>query len=267
MDIKEEKVKLIRGLKKFCVDEIGIAKNKSFTRIVSLDKYYVVYASRKDKIESAFGKWGNRIFENKKDCENLTQELEKVGFDTFNASLEAHGDEICQITRSTLLCSKTEISYIIPHENFHIHCNKRGIRLEPSIEEAVGDCFALHAAKLYFKDNLQMQKLVQKRFDEWLIFDEFVNRNISRLQRAYSQNPEKAKRAMYQAKKEYLLTISRKLSEEERKEEMDMVNNAFFLRLGYYSPYSRQVYEALRELDPREYIQDKRVLHEKIRGL
>lgn len=266
MENLEERIKLVKDIKKFAVKKLGICENGSFEN-VSGDKHaYVVYASRRDKIEPAMGR-AYEIFEKKGDCDILQKELKKRGFDTIQVLWEAWGSEECPITQSILRASKTRLSYLVLHENFHIHCKKKDIKLEPHIEEAVGNVFAYQGSLIYFRDrNPWVIQHIERDFIRDLTYDEFVKRYTDELNKAYEKNPSKARLIFEKAKKEKdQLDSEGAIKSGFKKSALkSALNNAYFLMQQDYCRGRKSVFAALKDVDPRLYITNTDLLQSKL---
>lgn len=113
-DIEERRIKLIKDIKNFAVYRLGISQNPSFRKVKDLDTFFVVYASRKDSIESVLGRWGNKIFDDKEECQQREKELKSQGYDTLQMTWEAYGAKDCPITKSMIRLSKTRFNLLSP---------------------------------------------------------------------------------------------------------------------------------------------------------
>ncbi len=267
MDTLEERITLIKDIKKFALRTLGISQNSSFTKISDLDAFFVVYASKKDCIESVLGRWGNERFEEQEECRQREKELETQGYDTLQMAWEAYGAEDCPITKSMIKSSKTRLTYLVLHENWHIHCTQNRIRLTPKVEEAVGDCFAYQGALLYHDSNPQMKSRVERNFQEWLQFYAFANKYLQQLEKAYGSDISQAP-GIFQAARDDARELRAMVTSKEVRQRLALpINNAFFLRVQYYAPKALPVYQALRNIDPREYATNRKVLHKALRNI
>jgi predicted aminopeptidase len=254
----ENKTKLILDIKKFAVKELGIAPNNSFKRVNNIDAVYALYASRKDKIKSVIGgKWKYKPYENKNDCEKEEKFLKARGYDVLKVKFEAWADKNFQITNSLIACSKTRIAYIVLHENFHIHCEEKKIFLEPSIEESLGDCFAYQGSLEYFASNSSMIGHIKKDFQEWQKFFYFVNKYATILKESYKKSEAEGRKALIRAERE-----GKKIQNI-----VPPINNAFFVSQELYASMAKPVYEAFKDIEPREYITNRKKIYDALRKI
>lgn len=264
----EERIGLVKDIKRFAVKRLGVSENPSFNRVGGVDVFHVLYASRTEGIESAIeNKWGNRVYEDEDECKKDEEVLQSKGYDVLRMTWEAIGTEDCPITSSMLGCSKTRVAYLVLHENFHIHCRKNPARFSLAVEEAIADCFAYQGALLYFASNPSMAGHIRRDFREWQEFFDFANKYITRLGEAYNVDKSKGRRVLGDARREAEKLSSTMISKEVRERLALPINNAFFLRMQSYAPMARQVYEAFRDMDPREYVTNRRKLNAVLRRL
>lgn len=262
----KERLELIRDLKRFAVDELGIPKNPSFEERTHSKGLHVVYASRKDRLQLPppqweFGRSGTIQFEQKKYCLGAKRELDTAGFDTNYVYWEAYGSKNCPIFDSLLTCRKTRVAYVVLHEQFHIHAKMRGLSFKLNIEEAIADCFADAAALLFFGSDSSVIRKMNKNAEEWKKLVKFVNDYTLRLNQAYARDFDEGRA---------LLKESREVAVEQSictARFSPQINNAFFLRQGYYASMDEPVQHVLADLHPGDYIKDRKLLLARLKGL
>lgn len=267
MSKKEEKITLINEVKNFGINELGISDNPSFTQFADMTKFFVVYASKKDEIKSVLGKYGNNTFDNPKECQELEDKLKRKGHDTLQMTWEACGIVDCPITSAMINASKTRLTYLVLHENWHIHSRLNKINFPLCIEEAIGDCFAKRGALLFHSSNPQMQAQIKKDFEEWQQFFAFANKYLPMLNEAYTNDFSQAREMLKNAKQEADELVKDITSKEIKQRFQLPINNAFFLRASYYAPYVTPVYERLKDVHPREYTTDTKLLRKLLKGI
>jgi hypothetical protein len=268
MNDLEGKIGLIKDIKEFAVDKLGITPNPSFEKVGAVDFFHVLYASRPDKIESAIkNRFKNLIYEDQEECKKKEEFFNSRGYDVLKMTWEAIGKKDCPITSSMLESSKTRQSYLVLHENFHIHCKENNLSFNLAVEEAIADCFAYQGALIYFASNPSMISHIKRDFREWQEFYAFANRYIIRLEEAYKQSTRKGRRLLDDAKIEARKLFCDAISKEVKDRLNLPINNAYFLRLKSYAPMAIPVYEAFREMDPREYLTDREKLNAKLREI
>lgn len=254
----ESKIKLILDIKEFAVKEMGIAPNNSFRKVNNIDAVYGLYASRKDQIKSIIrDKWEYKSYENKNDCEKEEKLLKAKGYDVLKVKFEAWADKNFQITNSLIASSKTRIAYVVLHENFHIHCEEKNIVLKPSIEESLGDCFAYQSSLEYFAFNPSMIGHIKKDFQEWQKFFDFVNKYAIILKEAYKKSEAEGRKALIRAGME-----GKKIQNI-----APPINNAFFVSQELYASMAKPVYEAFKDIEPREYIANRKKIYDTLRKI
>src|SRR3989338_2237635 len=241
----EERMAIIHDIKMFAVKSLGIKPNRSFRKISEVKEFFIVYASRNDRIQSVLGRCGYKIVEDEEECLQLKQRLESKGYDTLETTVEAYGTEDCPITRSMISSSKTRLTYLVLHENWHIHCVKNNIRLKPDIEEVVGDTFAYQGALLYYDSNPQMKSNVKRDFQEWQQYFEFINKYTQKIKNALSSEPSKVNEIIKSMRHEDK-RLSKKFKSKELKGGLPKeLNNAYFISFQCYAPMAAPVYENL----------------------
>lgn len=263
----EETISIVRDAKRFALENLGISQNPSFTTTGDFKTYFIVYASRHDRIESVLGEWSNEPFDNPEECNRRENELQSQGNDTLQMTWETKGSNDCPITSSMTKISKTRLIYLVFHENWHIHCRLNEIKLQPNIEEAAGDCFAYQAALLYCDSNPQLKGNMKRDFMEWLQFYEFANKHTERLEAAYKTGVSAASEILQAARAEAKEISSRIISKEVRQRLNLPINNAFFVRVKYYAPMALSVYSALKDIHPKEYTTNKIRLSEALKRI
>ena len=256
----EKNIKLVKNIKRFAVEEMGITPNKSFEKVISSEEFYCLYVSQQDKIESIFDipEDGEFLGDNKDAAEMRRRIFSKEGYHTLLFSFEGYGGEECQISQSLLKDSTCRLAYVVLHENFHTHREKKELNLELCIEEAVGNYFAYQASLIYFKKHdKKVIPYVESDFKWMLKYGDFVNKYLELLNKAYSENKlEKAKELLFDAEIE-----ARELGSNEE------INNAFFLREKNYYAKQIEVFKALKNTQPQDYVRDTTLLLKLLEGI
>lgn len=250
----EEKINLVKDVKRFSVEDLGIASNSSFERVSDSEVLYFLYASRKNKIESVInkGSYEFKFFKKEEECDNAKKELEEQDYDTFKFVSELYGSEDCQISKQLLERSITKIAFNVLHENFHIHCRKNGIYLNYPIEEATANYLGYQGSIMYFSNkDKSIMPFVEKDLHEWIRFVNFVNKYKRRLSKAYEKNKIKHINKLFKKaiKRARIMGIRCEL------------NNAFFIRYSHYTANHHYVFNALKEINPRVWL-EKEELYE-----
>ncbi|MBU2637668.1 MAG: hypothetical protein KJ955_01725 [Nanoarchaeota archaeon] len=246
----EERVAFVKDLKRFAVEELGVSQNPSFEKInLKTSWLYAIYVSLPDIIASPWeGHSGCKCYKaDKKEWTARKRQFESYGWHIWPQRWEAEGIAECPITKAALKATKTRVAYLILHENTHIHCLINNIELPRDIEEPLADCVAYHGALLYYQRNNAMIYHIKQEFDQWAKQMKIINKYHSLINEAYSKNPKKVKSLLQAVQKE--LNMSKP------------ANNAFFIAFGRYSLRQFDVFEALRDLHPKEYLQDKGLLY------
>lgn len=264
----EERICLVKDIKRFAVQQLGITPNPIFSKVGETDSFYIIYASRTDRIESVISYTSrNRAFRDIRSCQEYQRKLESKGYDTLRVRVEAFGDRNCFITKSLLRNSKTRIAYVVLHESFHVHCRQAKINPSRSVEEAVANCFAYQGSILYFQSNPHMPHHIRQFVKDWMRFYDFANKYLIQLEKTYKEDTPNRKKILIQAKKE-AKRLSKKIQSRNVRERLILpINNAFFLRIQMYAPMARLVYETLKGLDPREYTTNTGLLYSKFRSI
>ncbi|MFH1065757.1 MAG: hypothetical protein V1734_04605 [Nanoarchaeota archaeon] len=257
----EEMVDLAKELKAFAVSELGISENPSFQSVEDGEWFYGIYTSRTDRIEPYFK--GYPSCEDHKDkikWEERIAELSKYDINIYPIKVEAQGFKECQIKKSLIRNSKSRLAYVVLHENVHIHCDINNIQVGRQVEESLADCFAYEGARLYFsKTNPAMARQMTKLQNYYFGFFDIINKFYPMLAEAYKRSKEEGR--------VLLETAEKKLEPFRGKNPKRRLNNAHFLCYSKYSTKSRQVFEALKGIQPKEYMANKDLLYEKLKHL
>lgn len=112
-----------------------------------------------------------------------------------------------------------------------------------------------------------MKNHVKRDFQEWLQFYAFVNKYLQKLEKAYKSDISQARRILQAARQDAKELAAKVISKEVQQRLILPINNAFFLRLKYYAPMALPVYKALRNIDPHEYVTNRRKLHKALRNI
>ncbi|MFA5887992.1 MAG: aminopeptidase [Candidatus Nanoarchaeia archaeon] len=258
----EERIALARDVKRFAVEELGISPNPSFKRVEEDNKksrFYGVYCSYKDRIESAAGRMGFIRCDNRADWENVSAKWEKAGFDIFAVTWEALSSSVCPITKFLLKAPKHRLVYVILHENSHIHESMNGFNLPYNIDEALACSFGLKGSRLYFSAHApHMNRVADKQRNNKLSFFDKINHYVSLANESYGRSFEEGRAVLEKADTEirsFWNLPGKKL------------NNAYLLSFIYYSEKTKIVWERLKDIHPREYMTNKDLLYEKLAGL
>lgn len=262
----EDMVNLVKGLKLFAVTELGISENPSFQSVEEGKEkgkwFYGIYTSRTDRIEPYFKDYGPyETYTDEKQWRDRIADLSKYDIDINPVVWEALGFKECQIKKSLLRASKSRLSYVVLHENVHIHCKMNSIDCGRQVEEALADCFAYEGARMYFsKTNPAIVRQITQLQTHYLEFYTSLNELYSKINEAYSRSKEEG-RALLETAEDIFRPFRRK------KNLKFKVNNATLLSHKNYSTHSRQVFEALKGIHPREYMSNRDLLYEKLAGL
>ena len=258
----EEMVNLVKELKAYAVTELGISENPSFQSVEEGEWFYGIYVSRTDCIEPYFKNYGTcETYTDEKEWRDRIADLSKYDIDINPVVWEALGFKECQIKKSLLRASKSRLSYVVLHENAHIHCEINNLKVGGQVEESLADCFAFEGARIYFsKNNPDMAKQMTQMQNHYFEFYTSLNELYSRINEAYNRSKEEG-RALLETAGDIFSTFRRKKNLKYK------VNNATLLSHKNYSTHSRQVFEALKGIHPREYMANKDLLYEKLAGL
>ena len=252
----EQKLELITDVKRFCMSDLCMALNDSFTRIEKKREfaYYALCVSPKYNVKSMF--LGDELIFKTKIWRDLGAKIfDLLGFDVctgeINAAVEDLGKstgKTTQVTKSLLNTTTENMVQAVIHENFHIHLLKNNPKHKMSIyiEEPIADYIAYQGALIYYNDNpIMIDKI---KTNKKLIDDHNVWYNwfALKLKAAYRVSPEKGKEVLLEAKTEY-----------ENLFEMgsEKINNAYFMVYTMYSKLAKPVEDILQNKDPREYLQ------------
>jgi len=254
----EARIKLVKDIKRFAIKELGIAPNDSFRKVAKTEGLYVIYVSKKERIEMV----ADGAFPNKKDCNAFQRDMQSQGFEIFWGLISGWGDEDCPITQSLIKRTKIFLTETVLHENFHIHCDKSNIRLKFCVEEAVADFFAYKSALDYFQKNDKRMITHVKNYNREAIKDfNYIKKVLERLETLYKKDYSKARGFLRRLNKK-----PRKLLEEKfRGIRSQKLNNAYFLYMQDYAPAYGQVFEALEGLRPLDLTKNKRKLYARLR--
>ena len=246
----EQQLELISDIKKFCIEGLGMIPNPSFTKITDQKYYCGLYACPKDAIKTALPDGQtHHVYDNFTDRNSEASELIKKGLDIYKVRWEGVGSEDSQITRSLLKATKIRKTYLIIHENVHIHVEKIGLRknIILPIEEAIADQVAYQGALIFYKENKLMQSFTEKRKRHDEEFYAWCMKYTQNLSEAYEKYPFLGQKILSQAKIEYDEKYRKKNNRKE-------VNNALFYRESFYARYQKDVKEILSDKDPKEYL-------------
>ncbi len=259
-----KKVKLVKDLKGFAVEELGIPENRAFSRVSNVRTRHVVYHSKADEIRPALeNSRGWNGFDDKSEALSLQMELQQEGHHTLYMTWETYANKKkmdCPLTSSMLEASKARLSYLVFHELFHLHCKIDDVKGKLSLEEAMADVFAYTASLEYFPKD----KGIIRHYAE---FDEYIkwgDKYLRRLKRAYRTG--NGPKVLEQAAKEAQEILQKVRGKEVRERLTLPINNAHFLRLGYYVPYHSQAMKLFGEADPRDLVARTEECYKALRG-
>ncbi len=241
LDLIGERLALIADIKKFCVEELGFNKNKSFTKIINQEAIYVLYASPKYSIESALDNNNfNWTYNNKRDRDEKAKLLREKGLDVYTVSWEASA-EIPQITPGVLNATESRLIYLIIHENVHIYLRNKKIKVNKDlpldIEEPIADNIAYKGALMYYSENKSMINKIKKNKIENDEYDLEFNYYLNALNHAYQTKPESGREILLEAQK-----FSR----------TQEINNAFFYHGSFYTNNTSQIDKILENISVKE---------------
>jgi hypothetical protein len=250
----EQRLALIKDVKRFCVEDLEMIGNDSFNRVVQKEyPCYALFVSKKYSIESIF--FDNEIqFKSKSLCQLGAKAFNSLGFDVVIGKITALVDDLgsytgetTQVTQSLLRDSEEDLVQTVLHENFHIHLikNNPSHYVDDDIEEPIANYFAYQGALKYYQDNPEKRKQIvetKKAVDKYNIW---YNTYFKMLKYNYHTNCEHGREMLVQAKDDYVKLTGNKSTD---------INNAYFLRFRAYTKNFKAVENILRNKDPKEYL-------------
>jgi len=285
----EQKLELIKDVKKFCEEELGVIKNNSYTKInesvysrkKSTKTNYNLCVSPKNSIEpllyttnlpeileqvgiGGFELKDNGIlkYSSLSDCILAAESLSKLNLDVFIREIKSYAQgwgknagNTTQITKELLKYSKISLIHTMLHENFHIHLKKNKVEMNKDIEEKCADKFADDSVRIYYRNNLK--KLIEIQESEKYIdnFHNWLETSVNTLKKAYSKN-NNGRRMLYYVRQKYNFDMDFEIKHNRYTIpfEKKNINNAFFQALAIYAVDRDQVREVLENKDPRNYL-------------
>ena len=259
----QEKMGVIRDLKRFAVHELGIYPNHAFERMGREKDVYVLYVSEPDRIKSTIkGRECCEIFNSRAERHAAARKWVEEGKDILKVDSPACSTSYL-ITKQLLEATDCGKAYTLFHEQFHIHCEKKPVKLRMDIEESAADVFAYQAASEFFKEKPTLQEESRKFLLDEFPFDNLLTQYLHRLDEAYACSFAEGRKVLEEAKElipQSSFVPKRLSSRIDRAKLEKEINNAFFVMKRVYSPKSQRVYELLKDLDPRDYLSDSSIL-------
>jgi hypothetical protein len=259
----ENKLALIKDVKRFCVEELGLAPNEAYTTIVNSKQiFYAVYSCSKYELKPIEEDREFDVFKSGFWCKAYSFMEKTMGLDTYIektlSATERKEKEIgstTPITKQMLMSPEIIMIQTIFHENAHMHLrHHKSDYIARHIEEPIADYFAYQASHLYYRNDKKMKEdinIIKEKDDK---FKNWCRKNIEELSETYNIreknaesyriSKEKGRKICLEARKEYETFTGRK----------DNVNSAFFLSWMPYVKCAREVEEILKDKNPRDYI-------------
>ncbi|MFH1455992.1 MAG: aminopeptidase [archaeon] len=243
-------------------ENLGFDFGNSFKNINFSGKtvFYWLYASYKDKIESAIGfEDGDCPFEyfgeDKAAAKLRINELDE--FDTLLFSTSAYGgDDNCPITKNFLQQPLYEKASTLFHEGLHNFHALNKIKIPYSLEEVlacqIGFTSSVQFITKYFPQTLRHSI---KNQEEWLSICTFVNTYYDQLTQCYEEKSGQRKKILSEAKIEINKLSGRFQRNWEATLKLPM-NNAFFLRYIDYTKHTLLVEKYFKDITIQDYLSD-----------
>ncbi len=147
----EERLTLIKDIKRFAVEEAGIIANDSFTTTnLELKTIYCFFAAPK-KGEIKATRENYESFYDSNELVRYSTKFSKKKYDKYVRKVEAIGSEDVPITPGLINADTHRLIYIMNHENIHIHFELNNIKINKNLEEPICDYIAFDTAKQYTK--------------------------------------------------------------------------------------------------------------------
>ncbi|MEI7718264.1 MAG: hypothetical protein WCI72_00220 [archaeon] len=259
----QEKMEVIRDLKRFAVHELGIYPNHAFERMGREKDVYVLYVSEPDCIKSTIkGRECCEIFNSRAERHAAARKWVNEGKDILKVDSPACSTSYL-ITKQLLEATDCGKAYTLFHEQFHVHCEKKPVKLKMDIEESAADVFAYQAASEFFKGDSKLQEESKKFLLDEFPFDNLLTEYLHRLDIAYAHSYNAGREVLAEAKEvipRSLFVPKRLNSKTDRVTLEKEINNAFFVMKRVYSPKSERVYVLLKDINPRDYLLDSSLL-------
>jgi predicted aminopeptidase len=257
----EQKLELIKDVKRFCVDELGVPENNSFTKIVN-HKYeeYYLFVSYRNKIESIFEDYYCKGFKTALICNAFEKVYRLRGFDTYISKALSYvtkdsdvpGDDT-QINQAILASPEISIVKTIIHENTHIAVGFNDYyKLDLAIEEPLAVYMGYAGALLYYKNNPAYVKKIKSVAKFCESSHQWTNKTQRLLESQYRVDYDKARLIFEREKPQYKRFINNDASN---------FNNAFFLSTADYSDNYVAVRQILQYTPPKDIL--RKIAHSK----
>jgi len=266
VSIHTERLQLINDVKKFCVEELGLTSNNSFTKIISDQRlYYILCISPKNGIKPNSPLTGVAYYNSLAEVNFITryaqssitkklfseidicvqEVLAKVKTDEKDIQLTNEDIvEKTQITQTVLDMPKALIPGLIIHENFHMHALLNRINIDYYIEESIADTLGYQGSKQYYKNNTIVLKELEEHNNYQQRFYCWCNMYTKRLNKTYRISVPEGRKMLMEAQEDYKNNFPG---------EPD-INNAFFMMWLPYTERNTAVRKILRKENPREHI-------------
>jgi len=222
--------------------------------------FYWVYASYKDKIESAinledrdcpfeyFGK-------NKAAAQLRIKELDEFDTLLFPAGVYGVADN-CPITKSLLEAPLYEKADLIFHEGLHNFLALNEITISNSLEETLACQIGFRGSIQFMAQHFpQVLRYPIQNQKEWLILTTFVNNFYHQLTQCYEEKSGQREKILSEAKKEINKLPATFQTRWEATLNLPM-NNAFFLRYIDYTKHTLLVEDFFKDITIQDYLSD-----------
>jgi hypothetical protein len=257
----DQKLELIKDVKRFCTEELGIKKNDSFTKFANREfDHYNVYVINKDSFKSVITSNNSLLDAGHIVCENeesfqstIKQYLGRKDVDiaasTIIASVNINdlsGSDTL-ITNYLLNSPSHEIVDTVIHENIHLHFNDQKVIIHRGIEEPIAYILAYQGSKQYYRNNYihtrDIIRLINKEQLHTYRFNRWCDKYYWKLY--LTHNPDDAKAILLEANTDNKLYGF--VSE-------NALNSALFVERHTISAFYSRVNNILRRNDPAGYL-------------
>ncbi len=291
----EERVAEIQAMKRFG-EGVGLNFGEEMFSEVQRGEqpsFYWLYASHKDRIESALF-WTRsalpyaicaflaryplvrhiprlflqrvsmeyEMFDSQKlDAEARARELEDKGLDVLLFEAEAYGGPECPLTLSVLEAEPARRAYVVFHEGLHVHIRKHwdkgGANIPPELEEPLADYFGTTLASRYFEEHApESIGAARLQSQDVATFFDFVVAYHDRLSECYARGGKAREAILAEAREEALRLRGGCETAWVKDRFSSPINNAFFLRYITYSKHRPLVGTALESVSISDYLKD-----------
>jgi predicted aminopeptidase len=248
----EEKLELIKDVKRFCTEELGIAENTAFTKTIKAKYYYGLHASPKDAIRDHFNTpEGFQDFSSDYKCKKAAKELAALGYDVNIFRSEVAVDKVgCtivdmpQITQGFLKQDAVDLITGVIHENIHVDLGERLVDISLPIEEAIACNIQFSGAKIYCKDDAKLQDRIVRYDAYYSKYFKWCHDYRLKLEEKYVQDYNEGRKMLHEAQMNYVKKFKGSES----------INNSFFAIYKYFEEYDA-VKEILGDRHPKEILQ------------